>query len=494
LLRGISLPILPCLFKKPFRLNIIKVGDHKAVPDKPQKNLAPYSDLLLYDKSIISILMTILARFLQSLLIMIAHPPERAYRYKKHILKNIQIISMLEGSMTHALLYRKGMFCFFMLFLLLLSGCLTTSPKKSDLTIFFPAPPELPRLQYLTSINGSADVLPKSSSFDNFVTGGRKSINLDKPYGIAVRDGKIYVCDTNSTIYVFDYKNQRFTSLQGAKGRGSLVQPINIRITPNGYKYVADSVRGQVLAYDDKDFFIKAYGTKQNWKPVDALPLDEYLYVADTKNRVVKVFDIQTGELSRTIGNTSEKEEGRLGMPLNLAFDKNKILHVVDAMKFNIAKYDRDGHYIESISGPGQSVGRLARPRGIAFDKENRIYIVDAAFNNVQIFHDSGQILLPFGFGGRMKGAFYLPAGIAIDYDMTEYFKEYIDPDFDVEFLVFVTNQFEKNSINIFGFGTKKGSVYPTYEEDIKAAKERDEEILSKEGEAEKKTGETAAE
>lgn len=353
----------------------------------------------------------------------------------------------------------------------LLSGCLTTNPKKDTNFAFFPPQPELPRVQYLTTLRGSDDISPPKSKFDKFLTGENKKQFIDKPYGIAMHDSKLYVCDTNATVFVFDYKMKRFNRLLGAKGTGALVEPMNIGIAENGYKYVADTVRGQVVAYDDKDFFVKAYGKSDGWKPVAAVPLDERLYVADIKNKAVKVFDIKSGKLTKTIGKTGPSEE-QLEKPLTLAFDSNKILYVVDANRFEVVKYDRDGHYLGTISGHGKSVGRLARPRGIAIDKENRIFVVDAAFNNVQIFHESGQVLLPFGWGGRRKGTFYLPAGIGIDYDNIEHFREHISPDFEVDFLVFVTNQFGGNSINVFGFGKRKGVAYPSYDELLKEAKE----------------------
>lgn len=375
----------------------------------------------------------------------------------------------------------------FVLSLLILPGCLTTNPDKDKNFFFMPDKPELPRLQFIKTLRGSDDIVPPKSKFDSFLTGASRKKFLDKPYGIGMHDGKLYVCDTNTSVFVFDYKNKGYYRLPGAKGTGALIEPMNIGIAENGYKYVADPFRKQVVAFDAKDFYVRAYGTGTDWKPIAAAPLDDFLYVTDAKNNAVQVFNIKSGKMIKTIGRKGPSEE-QLHKPITLAFDSNKILYVVDALRFEIVKYDRDGHYLGTISGHGKSVGRVARPRGIAIDKKNRIYIVDASFNNVQIFHESGQVLLPWGWGGRRKGTFYMPAGIAIDYDNIEYFRDDISPDFEVEYLVFVTNQFGGNSINVFGYGKEKGVEYPSYDELLKEAKEKEDEaqkMLDLKGEVE---------
>jgi hypothetical protein len=108
-----------------------------------------------------------------------------------------------------------------------------------DAPLYFPPPPELPRIQYLTSFRGLKDV-EEQSSFNRFVVGEKQDVRLDKPYGVALHDGKLYVCDTNATVVVFDLKNKTYGALQGASGPGRLVQPINISVEADGTKYVAD--------------------------------------------------------------------------------------------------------------------------------------------------------------------------------------------------------------------------------------------------------------
>ncbi len=355
--------------------------------------------------------------------------------------------------------------------LLVISGCATIEPPtEQQETVFYPEPPELPRLQFLRSFTGSYDIEKEITAFDSFVTGAKKvGRRIDKPYGVEVYDGSIYVADTNESVMLFDLKNKQFRRMEGAKGLGKLLQPINIDIDKDGNKYVADPVRGQVVGYDKNDFYVKAFGSIKKWKPVDAHVFEDLLYVADRENREIKVFDIKSGTQIDSIGRKGEPHE-RLGLPTNIAFNKEGTLYVMDAGRMQIIKYDRDGHYLGKIGQSGRNPGQFSRPRGIAIDREGRVYAVDAAFSNVQIFHKNDRLLLVLGGPGKTPGSLTLPADVTIDYDNVEYFKKYADPNFEIEYLVIVTSQTfgELPPVNVYGFGKEKGRQYKTDEELLK--------------------------
>ena len=56
-------------------------------------------------------------------------------------------------------------------------------------------------------------------------------------------------------------------------------------------------------------------------------------------------------------------------------------------------------------------------------------------------------------FGGTYKGpgGMYLPAKVAVDYQNLAYFSNYVDPAFKLKYLIFVTNQYGPDKINIYG-------------------------------------------
>ena len=362
--------------------------------------------------------------------------------------------------------------------LIVLAASCAARVAPQQVRVVFPPPPAPPRLQYLTSFNGLKDV-ETQSSFNKFVAGEKEDLKLDKPYGVAIYDGKIYVCDTNATVIVFDLKGKTFGPLKGAVGPGKLMQPSNISIDGDGIKYVSDPVRGQVVAFDRNDEYLTAYGAPGNWRPVDAVAFEDRLYVVDTKDRVVKIFDKKSAEPIKSIGAQGEPSE-RLQHPTNLAFDTEGSLYVTDLSRFQVVKFDRDGHFKSAFGKPGDNYGHFARPKGTAVDREGRLYAVDASFNNVQIFNKDGRLLMFFGEPGENAGNFLLPAKVTIDYDNVSYFQQYVQPGFEVEYLVLVTNQFGPHMVNVWAYGKQKGQRYPTDEELLKEIEEKRQKELDK--------------
>jgi hypothetical protein len=353
------------------------------------------------------------------------------------------------------------------LILTVLAGCASAPPPVKETPIFYPDPPDPPRVQYLKSFVGAKDFVPRQSVFSAFVTGRRdQNLRLDKPYGVAGYRGKIYVCDTNSTVMVFDLEKRTFGPLLGAQGIGKLIQPLNISIDKDGNKFVSDPIRSQVVMYDKNDMYVKAFGPVEGWQPTDAARYEDLLYVVDLKGPEIKIFDINTGALRNSIG------KGQLALPTNIVFDKEGYMYVSDTSRFQILKLDRDGNVRKIIGSLGKLPGSFVRPRGLALDHDDRLYVVDGGFNNVQMFNPDGQLLLFFGQGGIDRGDLYLAAKVAIDYDDVKYFQQYADPNFQIQYLIIVTSQFGNQLVNVYGFGTEKGKVYKTDEELLKQLKE----------------------
>jgi sugar lactone lactonase YvrE len=364
--------------------------------------------------------------------------------------------------------------------IVLAASCAARVEPKST-RVFFPPAPAPPRLQYLTAFNGLKDI-ETQSGFNKFVAGEKEDLKLDKPYGVALHDGKIYVCDTNATVVVFDLKAKTFGALKGASGPGQLMQPINISVDAHGTKYVSDPVRGQVVAFDRNDEYVKAYGVPGSWRPVDAVAFEDRLYAVDTANHLVQVFDLDSGKPVKTIGDKGETTE-KLDRPTNVTIDGDGYVYVTDVSRFQVVKFDRDGHFKAAFGRPGDNLGHFARPKGTAVDREGRLYAVDASFNNVQIFNKDGRLLMFFGEAGENDGNFILPAKVAIDYDNIPYFQQYVEPGFQVQYLVLVTSQFGSHLVNVLAFGRQKGEQYPTDDELLKQIEEKrksEQEKLSK--------------
>jgi len=320
-------------------------------------------------------------------------------------------------------------------------------------TVFYPMPPEQPRLQFLVSLTKEED-LGESSAFREFVLGKQEeSKRLARPYDIAHRKGTLYVVDkTIRKVMIVDLEKRKFDYIRDVKG-GALRDPSGIFITPDGYKYVADSARGQIVVYNERNEFHRAYGAENQFRPVSVAVHGNKIYVCDLKDNEIEVLDKDSGEVLRKIGGIG-REEGLFHKPTHVTVDDAGNLFVTDAFNFRVQQVDANGKFVRTVGYQGSHPGAFARPKGIAVDRQGHLYVVDAAFELVQVFDiATAEPLLPFGKYGPAPGSTYLPAGIHIDYDNVPYFNQYADPDFRVKYLVYVGNLAGDKKLNVYGFG-----------------------------------------
>jgi len=347
-----------------------------------------------------------------------------------------------------------------------LAGCAAAPPaqppKKSEHT-FYPPLPQPARIQHLATYSGERDFAPPDSPFAKFVLGEEKNPRgLERPYGVAMFGGKLYVADSKAGgLAVFDLVQKRLTVVSGA-GQGRMRRPINVTIDGDGTKYVTDTGRDQVLVYDRDDKFVTAFGSGDEFKPVDAAIVGERLYVVDIKHHEVHVLDKRTGKPQFKFGKAGSAP-GELFHPTNLAIGPDGDVYVVETGNFRVQRFTAQGQPVRTYGSVGTGPGKFARPKGIAFDRAGRMYIGDAAFQNVQIFDREGRMLLSFGQPGEgIEGQeLALPAGVAIDYDSVALFRPYADPKFALEYVVLVASQFGPNKVDVFGFGKMSGMDYP---------------------------------
>ena len=341
---------------------------------------------------------------------------------------------------------------------LALLACSAT-PKQELKTVFFPPLPDEPRIQYLTSFNSNGFLTKEKSSFRLVVTGEEKEdadITIDKPLGIAVHNGVLYVCDMHqATVFIIDPDKKRFESLKGNAGPGALKKPAHVAVDEDGTIYVADTVRKEIMIYNAAGDFIRAIGRDLDMKPFAVAIDPEHIYVLDGLNMKVKVLDKNNYDLLREFG-TGTTPDDTIWRPFNMTKDSHGNLYVTNIGTCKVLKMDVDGHVLLAFGQQGDAPGMFARPRGIAVDDAGLIWVVDAAFQNVQIFNEKGRILLNFGDPGSPAGSMNIPAGIAITKDRMEYFRKFADPDFNVEQLIFVTNQSGYDLVEVYGFGTLK--------------------------------------
>ena len=353
-----------------------------------------------------------------------------------------------------------------------LGGCQGPKAVKKGAIdpVFFPSPPSQPRVQFLTSYSGAEDFggAPKTSFLEAFLLGEpeKDPERIVKPYGMAIHDSKIYVCDVGqSQIKILDLKNNKFSTLPTGR---SLQSPSNICIDAEGTKYVADTEGGAIFVYNNENKPKPFLGQDLQIKPIDVAVRGDRLYVADDNSKQLLILDKNSGELLQRIGRESldddeeslEDEEGSSEpeFPLisGVALDQHGNIYVSDKVSSTVSKFDASGKYLRSYGKLGRAAGSLVRAKGVAIDKEDRVWVADAGpAQAVKLYRGSdGQSLMILGErASKDPGYMYMPASVRIDYDNVGLFRKYAVAGAQLEFLILVTNQFGPHKVSVYGFG-----------------------------------------
>jgi len=348
--------------------------------------------------------------------------------------------------------------------LLLSIGCAgSRGPEMGPL--FYPPPPQRPRVQFLTAIASARDVEGESSPMMKYLVGDNSGDRrLRKPTGVASFGNVIYVVDPGwDTVIVIDLEQKTFDTI-GDHGAGKLNVPVAITIDSQGNKFVADSGRKQVVQFNARNEFVRAFGNPERLRPTGVAVDEHLLYVVNRKAQQVESYDLFSAQLIDSFGEFGE-DEGQFNIPTSLSRDERGHLFVTDAANFRIQEFDKDGEFVQSYGFLGDGPGTFARPRGTSLDRDGHLYVVDAAFENVQIWDTSNaHVLLAFGGPGVGPGNMYLPAFVFVSYQLVDRFREYVDSEFELDYVILVANNYGPNKLAVYGFVSPKDpSRYPEY-------------------------------
>lgn len=340
-----------------------------------------------------------------------------------------------------------------------IAGCATpTKVEKTD--YFFPPPPDAPRLQFLTSFTSEKQFRGgEEKTLMNYLTGSKPAEKiLSKPYGAAVGNKKIYICDTElGAVVVADLVTKHFGVID-AQGEGALRMPLNLTVDSDGSCYVADAGREQVVVFDKNGKYVSAIGKQDELKPRDVAVSGNRIYIADLQKHRVCVLDKATHDVLFDIPRSEDQTNNSRALftPTNLGIDSKGNIYVSDTGAFRVQVYDANGKFLMSVGEMGDGPGQFARVKGIALDRENRLYAADAMSQVVQIFNDEGKPLTWFGEPGKDSNLQSLPAKVVVDYEDVPFFERYASPKFKVEHLVIVINQIGPRKVSVYGFGHMK--------------------------------------
>ncbi len=295
-------------------------------------------------------------------------------------------------------------------------------PQQPPKELVWPAPPEKPRLRFLQEIHGAPDVEPQKKQSMAARLAGLKSADnrrmFAKPFGIAVDSRhRIFVTDLNQgSVFVLD-RDQHSSSYLGAGGDVKLQTPMGITVDAKDRIWVADGKAGKIYAFDPQLRMRAALGQKGEIVNPVGLATDltrNRLYVADSMQHCILVYDTETGLLATKFGKRGTGD-GEFNFPLGVAVAPDGRIFVTDAMNRRVQIFNADFKFLDKFGKEGIQLGNFRKPKALALDTFSNVYVVDSDFCNFQIFDQKKRLLMFLGEAGPQPGHFLLPAGIAID-------------------------------------------------------------------------------
>jgi predicted membrane-bound mannosyltransferase/DNA-binding beta-propeller fold protein YncE len=270
------------------------------------------------------------------------------------------------------------------------------------------------------------------------------------PHGLALApDGSIYVADSgNHRVVKFNRDGQfllQFGSWSGeppgnnplnpdwSPPGGTFTEPWDVAVGPDGSVYVADLWNSRVQKFDPNGKFLKMWGgfgdSGQKASGAEgrfygprgiAVGEDGRVYVADTGNKRVQVFDAD-GKFVAQFGGGGLLD-GNLDEPVGVAVTGAGEAVVVDTWNGRIQVFSRDGQALRKwdIAGwfdpAADDLGhsKVGKPY-VGVGPDDRVYVSDQAGNRILIFSAAGEYQAAFGQFGSEERGFSAPSGVKVD-------------------------------------------------------------------------------
>lgn len=169
----------------------------------------------------------------------------------------------------------------------------------------------------------------------------------------------------------------------------------------------------QLLEFDPRGNFLREIGHNlYAWSFAHSVRVDaaDNVWIADKGSDMVVRFNPQ-GRVTMVFGRKAEASDegahplehpkpplpavdGMFRQVTDMTWDSDGNTYVSDGyINSRIAKFDRDGNWVQSWGEPGSGAGQFNTPHSIVSDHANRIYVADRGNRRIQVFNTQGQLL-----------------------------------------------------------------------------------------------------
>jgi serine/threonine protein kinase len=279
---------------------------------------------------------------------------------------------------------------------------------------------------------------------------GSTSKRFEEPAVITCRAGRVAIADAvTRTINVFAYdgnnieqtlrhlyevayKPAKGVSAETSRTRcGSITRPGGLAFDMKGRLFACDASDQFIRVFDGLGAYLSEFKNIQaKDSGLAGITFDSsgLLYVSDSANACVQVFQPETGVWLRSLSGRTELEvkaksiyaqendqQAQIRLPAGLATDRLNQLYLADYGSSKIFVFNKQGGVLRSFGHKGSELGELNIPRSVAVDRFDRTYVCDSFNNRLSVFDASGRVLYTFGEKGSSPSQLVNPSDIAID-------------------------------------------------------------------------------
>ncbi|ADG81951.1 6-bladed beta-propeller [Thermincola potens] len=178
----------------------------------------------------------------------------------------------------------------------------------------------------------------------------------------------------------------------GSTGPYKLSEPMAVDVADNGDIYVADTLNNQIKIFDKEGKFKKSFGGRELfYLPSDLVIGPEGIFVADSKNSRIQLFSLE-GDFRKTFVSPEIGRQIGAMIPVALYCSSDGTLYVTDVFYQRVIIFDPKGQVVKYFGMPGSREGNLLYPNGITVnEKKKLIYVADSNNGRIQVFDLNGQ-------------------------------------------------------------------------------------------------------
>ena len=262
---------------------------------------------------------------------------------------------------------------------------------------------------------------------------------FSSPRNVAIGpDGSVYVADSGNHriqkfaadgtfVTAWGHACRMFEEQQGCEepdGAGGFYDPWGLAVDADGFVYVADTWNHRVQKFTADGAFVTmwgSYGVSESgsgggglfWGPRDITTEGELVYVSDTGNKRIQVFQ-PDGEFVTQWGGKGAID-GKFDEPVGIAIAPDGTVYVADTWNQRIQAFNSNYFYLrkwEIYTWLGSS---LENKPYLAVDNQGRVYATDPEGYRILVMDQDGTFLTSIGQYGSDDEGFLLPTGIDID-------------------------------------------------------------------------------